>query len=131
VVANALSRRPYLALNGVMALPRDLCEVFYKIEINVVRRENKSVLCTLEVQPTLVEEIRVAQTADPQLERIREEVLTGKAPGFVIHEDGALRFHNRVCVPAVEDLKRRILDKGHNTLHSVHPGGNKLYKDLK
>ena len=65
MVANALSRRPYLALNGVMALPRDLCEVFYKIEINVVRRENKSVLCTLEVQPTLVEEIRVAQTADP------------------------------------------------------------------
>ena len=55
----------------------------------------------------------------------------GKAPGFVIHEDGTIRFHNRVCVPAVEALKKKILDDGHNTSHSVHPGGNKLYKDLK
>jgi len=49
----------------------------------------------------------------------------------VIHEDGTLRSHNRVCVPTVEDLKRRILDEGHNTHYSVHHGGNKLYKDLK
>ena len=52
-------------------------------------------------------------------------------PGFVIHEDGTIRFHNRVCVPAVESLKKKILDEGHNTPHSVHPGGAKLYKDLK
>ena len=42
-----------------------------------------------------------------------------------------MRFHNRVCVPAVEALKKKILGEGHNTPHSVHPGGNKLYKDLK
>jgi len=55
----------------------------------------------------------------------------GKAPGFVIHEDGIIQFHNRVCIPAVEALKKKILDEGHNTPHSVHPGENKLYKDLK
>ena len=55
----------------------------------------------------------------------------GKALGFIIHEDGTVRFHNRVCAPAVEALKEKILDKGHSTPHSVRPGGNKLYKDLK
>ena len=35
------------------------------------------------------------------------------------------------CVPAVEALKKKILDDVRNTLYSVHPGGNKLYKDLK
>jgi len=55
----------------------------------------------------------------------------GKAPGFVIHEDSVIQFHNQVCVSAVEALKKKILDEGHNTLPSVHPGGNKLYKDLK
>jgi len=120
VVADALSRRPYPALN---LLPKDLCEAFYKMEINVVTRANKSVLYALEVQPTLVEEIRAAQATDPQLERIRYEVLTGKAPGFVAHEDGTLRFHNRLCVPSMEDLKRRILDEVHNTSHSVRHGG--------
>ena len=68
---------------------------------------------------------------DQQMERIREKILIGKASGFVIHDDGTIRFHNRVCVPTVEALKRKILDEGHNIPHSMHPGGNKLYKDLK
>ena len=55
----------------------------------------------------------------------------GKAPGFVNHEDGTIRFYNRVCVPIAEELKKKILDEGHDTPHSVHLGGNKLYKDLK
>jgi len=55
----------------------------------------------------------------------------GKALGFVIHENGTIRFHNRVRVPAVGALKKKILDEGHNTSHSIHPGGNKFYKDLK
>ena len=55
----------------------------------------------------------------------------GKVPGFVIYEDGTIRFHNRVCAPTVEEFKKKILDEGHNTPYSVHLGGNKLYKDLK
>jgi len=36
-----------------------------------------------------------------------------------------------MCVPAVEALKKQILDEGHNTPYSVRPVGNKLYKTLK
>ena len=68
---------------------------------------------------------------EPQLEWIREEILVANAPRFMIYEDGTIRLHNRVCVPAVEALKRKILNEGHNTQHSVHPRANKLYKDLK
>ena len=57
--------------------------------------------------------------------------MVGKAPGFVIHADGTIRFHNRVCVPAVEVLRKKILKAGHNMPHSVHPRGDKLYKGLK
>jgi len=46
-------------------------------------------------------------------------------------KDGTIRFHNQVCVPAVEELKKKILDEGHNTPHSVHLRENKLYNDLK
>jgi len=49
----------------------------------------------------------------------------------MIHEDWKLRLQNQVCVLAIEELKGKILDEGHNTPHSVHLGGNKLYKDLK
>jgi len=34
-----------------------------------------------------------------------------KTPGFVIHEDSTMRFHSWVCVLAVEELKKKILDK--------------------
>ena len=68
MVADALSRRPYPALSCVMALPKELSEAFYKMEINVVTQGNKSVLCALEVQPTLVEEIRATHATNPQLE---------------------------------------------------------------
>jgi len=97
----------------------------------VITPRSKAILCTLEAQPTLIEEIRVAQATNPQLERIREEILVGKALGFVIHEDGTIRFLNWVCVLAVEALKKKILDKGYNTPHSIHHGGTKLYKDLR
>ena len=55
-------------------------------------REIRPMLYTMEVQLTLIEEIRVAQGRDPQLDRIRTEVLAGKAHGFVIRKDGKLRF---------------------------------------
>jgi len=88
-------------------------------------------LYTMELQHILIEEIRAAQNADLQLEKIRAEVLAWKGPDFMMHEDGTLRFQNRVCVLVVEELKKKILDKGHNTPHFVHSRGNKLYKDLK
>jgi len=62
-----------------------------------------------------------AQNADLQLEKIKVEVRAGKAPDFMIHEDGTIRFQNRVCVPNVEELKNKILDEGHNTPYSIHP----------
>ena len=31
----------------------------------------------------------------------------------------------------MDELKKKILNEGHNIPHSVYPGGNKLYKDLK
>ena len=58
-------------------------------------------------------------------------MLSGRAPGFVIHEDGTVRFYNWVCVPAMEELKNNFFYEGHHISHSVHPVGNKLYKDLK
>ncbi|XP_074299939.1 uncharacterized protein LOC141631126 [Silene latifolia] len=40
-------------------------------------------------------------------------------------------IRERWCVPDDDKLKRTILTKAHSTPYSVHPGGEKLYKDLK
>ena len=101
------------------------------MELNLITPRTKPIFYAIEAQLTPIEEIRVAQAMDPQLERIRKDMLVGKAPGFMIHKDGTIKFHTQVCVLAVEELKKKIMDEGHNTPHFVHSGENKLYKDWK
>ena len=70
------------------------------------------------------------QESDPELQRIKQNLEKGKSPKFVVHEDGTLRFQNRLCVPKNEELRKQILEEAHNTHCSVHPGGTKMYRDL-
>ncbi|XP_021731258.1 uncharacterized protein LOC110698159 [Chenopodium quinoa] len=72
------------------------------------------------------------QVGDMKLDRIREKVKQGKATEFKIHDDGSIRFKGRWCVPKkCEELKKKLMEEGNNTPYSKHPGGDKLYKDLK
>jgi len=64
------SHIPYPTLDGLTALPRQWCEEFKKLEINVVTRNIRHMLYTIDVQPTLIEEIRVAQDTNLELDRI-------------------------------------------------------------
>ena len=66
-------------------------------------------LYTLEMQHTHIEEIRATQNADLQLERIRVVVLVGKALGFMIQEDGALRFQIEYVCRLWRNLRRKSL----------------------
>src|SRR4030066_17083 len=54
-----------------------------------------------------------------------------KREDFRLDEFGVLRFRDRVCVPDLPELKRRILEEGHRSTLSIHPGAAKMYQDLK
>jgi len=79
----------------------------------------------------MVEEIRVNQKSDPELQKIRQNLEKGKSPGFVVHEDGTLWFQNRLCVPKSKELRKQIVEETHNTRCPVHPRGTKMYRDLR
>lgn len=83
------------------------------------------------MEPTLLEQIRVAQLADDELVKIRAEVGKSCREDFGISEDGALRYRNRLCVPKENNLKRVILVEAHQSLYTVHPGSTIMYRDLK
>jgi hypothetical protein len=36
-----------------------------------------------------------------------------------------------ICVPNIKELKVKILYEAHESAYSIHPGGNKMYRDLK
>jgi len=54
----------------------------------------------------------------------------GKGVDFRLDQHGVLMFRDRVCVPDVPELKKRILDEGHRSSLSIHPGVTKKYQDL-
>jgi hypothetical protein len=42
-----------------------------------------------------------------------------------------LWYKGRICVPNVKELKDNIFREAHERTYSIHPGGNKMYHDLK
>lgn len=55
----------------------------------------------------------------------------GKGGDFRIHENGVMRFRDRVCVPDTPELKTSILEEGYKSGLSIHLGAPKMYQDLK
>ena len=71
------------------------------------------------------------QFDDEKLSRIQDKVLRGEAKEAQINEEGVLRIKGRLYVPRVDDLINTILTEAHSSRYSIHPGANKMYRDLK
>lgn len=62
--------------------------------------------------------------------KIYEEMRMNSKLNFTL-QDGALKFRDRLCVPDIPKIKRQVLEEAHNIRFTVHPGGTKMYQDLK
>ena len=49
---------------------------------------------------------------------------------MVIHADGSLRFRARLCMPKGR-VRQELLAEAHSSSYSIHPGGTKMYRDLR
>jgi len=75
--------------------------------------------------------IKERQLSDPKFQRTVEFLRTEKAKDFVVGSDGVLRFRGRVCISEDLEVKGMILEEGHKSRFSMHPGMTKMYHDLK
>ncbi|XP_074293364.1 uncharacterized protein LOC141620374 [Silene latifolia] len=92
VVADALSRKPFSTLNMFTVKEPGILQDMNRLDIEMVIGDLSGYMAALEIRPTLKDEIKTAQGTDPQFEKIRKDIQRGKAPGFVIQEDGSLWF---------------------------------------
>jgi hypothetical protein len=77
------------------------------------------------------QEIRKGQLEDEKIQEIKRNIKEDKSPGFTEDEQGVLWYKGRICVNDVNELNEKILQEAHNSTYSIHPGGNKMYQDLK
>ena len=90
-----------------------------------------AMLAQLEAQPVLRQMIIDAQKNDEKLQKKLQIVRNGDKTKFLEKEAGSLYFQNRLCVPDDKELKKKLLSEAHNTVFTMHHGGNKMYQDLK
>jgi hypothetical protein len=128
VVADALSREP-CSLNTVIKVEQPkLYEEFEKFGLELV---SHGFLARLELKPTLMDQIKEAQKGHESIEGIKWHMDREEVPGFKIDDKGVLWYNGRICVPTIDDLKQLIMKEAHDTPYSIHPGGTKMYQDLK
>jgi hypothetical protein len=129
VVADALSRKSQC--NCVMMDSRinTLCDELSKMKIEVI---TSGALSHLSIEPTLQDQIIMAQLSDKGVQIIKElHQKTEKYKCFCQDGKGILWFEDRLVVHKSRDLKKKILDEAHLSKFPMHPGSTKMYHDLK
>ncbi|XP_066163708.1 uncharacterized protein [Oryza sativa Japonica Group] len=93
VVADALSRKSYCNVAWVEEL---CCEVQRDLEHLNLGTVEHGFVAALEAQPTLVEQVRIAQASDPEIAELKKNMRVGKARGFVEDEQGTIWMGERL-----------------------------------
>lgn len=112
-----------------MELVKDLEKL--QIEVVIILGQVTVRLAALIIRPTLRDRIIETQGNDLFLLKIKNEISTDKRNDFGIASDQALMFKGRICVPKDEVLRNEILKEAHSTPYTAHPGGTKMYRDLR
>jgi hypothetical protein len=101
-----------------------------KLNLEVV---SSGTLGYISVEPTLHEQIVMAQMGDKGVQVIKEmlEQKVDKYKCFRRDSKGVLWFEDLLVVPKNPELRKKILDEAHLSKFSMHPDSNKMYHDLR
>jgi hypothetical protein len=124
LVADALSRKENVHSAIVAQLPDEIVEDFRRLNLGIVAH-TKGV--TIDMEPTLEQEIRKGQIGDAKIQEIKELITEGRGPEFMEDEQGTVWFKNWICVSEIDSLRETILKEAHDSDYSIHPGSTKMY----
>jgi hypothetical protein len=128
VVADAMSHKSHVSQLVVDSMPFELCEEFNKPNLRIIA--NTKVM-EMDVGSSLLQEIHRSQVEDEKIQKIKHNIKEEKLPSFSKDEQGVMWYKGRIYVPNIKELKDKILHEAHESAYSIHPGGNKMYHDLK
>jgi hypothetical protein len=128
VVADALSRKSQVNMLAAHSMLFELAKEFDRLSLRFL---NNTQGVTIDLEPTLEQDIRKGQKDDEKINEIRQLIIDGKGPDFREDAEGVVWFKDRLCVPDITSIRELILKEAHETVYSIHPGSEKMYQDLK
>jgi hypothetical protein len=127
-VVDALSQKEHVHETIVAQIPEEIVEDFRRLNLGIVAHTEG---VTIELEPTLEQEIRKGQISDAKIQEIKDLITEGKGPEFMEDEQGTVWIKDRICVPEIDSLRETILKEAHDSDYSIYPGSTKMYQDLK
>ncbi|XP_076909780.1 uncharacterized protein LOC143567197 [Bidens hawaiensis] len=85
----------------------------------------------MTIHTSLTAQIQNTQQEALNAENLKGEALRGMVKQLEPKADETLYFSNRIWVPYIGGLRELVLDEAHESRYSIHPGADKMYKDLK
>jgi hypothetical protein len=87
LVADALSRKEHVHAAIIAQLPDELVEDFRRLNLEIVAHTEG---VTIEVEPTLEQEIRKGQISDAKIQEIKDLITEGRCPEFTEDEQDTI-----------------------------------------
>jgi hypothetical protein len=128
VVADALSRKSQVNMLAADPMSYELANKIDRLNLGFL---NNTQGVTIELEPTLEQDIRKGQKDDEKINEIRQLIIDGKGKDFREDAEGVVWFKDRLCVPDIKSIRELIIKEAHETSYSIHPGSEKMYQDLK
>ena len=133
VVDDALSRQR-VALSPLFVERKNL-EFISAFDFRPPIEVSPDLFTSLEIRAALVEQIGASQQGDPQILDIMDKLRRGETSShlsrYAIDEKGWLLRDGRLCIPQTVSLIKAVLEEAHHSKMTIHPGGDKTYRDMK
>jgi hypothetical protein len=127
VVADALSRKTQVNMLDAHSMSYELAKEFDRLSLGFL---NNTQGVTIELEPTLEQDIMKGQKDDEKINEIWQLIIDGKVKDFREDAEGKVWFKDRLCVLDIISIRELILKEAHETTYSIHPGSEKMYQDL-
>ena len=97
-------------MNTIIAIQSSVAKDLKDTSIETVSHGSRNELSlALKVQPSIIPKITLNRKGDIKLKRLRQNVIPGKSPDFVIYEEGIFGLRNQLSVPNKRRIERKIL----------------------
>ncbi|XP_028120020.1 uncharacterized protein LOC114317480 [Camellia sinensis] len=118
---------------SILIIPeRDIRYTVYYDASKEETQNGKGRLFAIVTTPQRLTKVLEAQGFDQETNFIKARLVSGKSSSdWMLHQDGSLRYLDKIFVPNIKQLREKVLKEFHHSGFAIHLGGNKMYQELK
>ncbi|MCI32167.1 polynucleotidyl transferase ribonuclease H fold, partial [Trifolium medium] len=109
-------------MSAMMVKELELIEQFRDMNLVCEVKPRSVMLGMLTINSDFLDDIKEAQKLDVKLVDLMVGENQPEGSDFKLDMHGVLRFRDRICIPDNAEMKRMILEEGHRSNLSIHPG---------